>query len=392
MTAPDNSLADLPRSRTTIYDIARRSGVSPATVSRYLNGSSKVSPTFRKRIAKAIAEFDYQPSQVARALAAQRTGIVALMVPNIENPRWPEVARALEARLADAGLSLVLVLINPGADHEREHELAALDRVYRMRAEALVVSMWTYEPGDFSRLQSAGTHIVSISNDIVDPTIDAVLPDRITAVHLAIMHLAELGHRRIALIDGSANTPGVRARTATFYEAASEAGLVISPELVVHIPEPAVADRRTRIQTVLETGATAAVASDDAWAIDLWMGLEEAGLMVPRDFSIVGMDDVPPAAFVRGGLTTLAIDRSARGRLAADILLERIAGRGEDAARQIVIPPHLVVRSSTAAPAPLRHGNTTDHAAPLTAPVREDPADRETQLHAARQDVLTGTG
>nr|MBA3416733.1 LacI family DNA-binding transcriptional regulator [Chloroflexia bacterium] len=176
--------------RKTIYDIARRAGVSPATVSRYLSNSTKVSPRLQQGIAGAIADLDYQPSQVARALAGRRSGIVALAVPNIENPRWAEIAHGLEVQLTGAGLSLVLVLISPAPGRERELELASLDRVYRMRAEALVVSMRTYKPGDFGRLQRAGTHVVSISNDIVDPTVDAVLPDRLTAVGLAIEHLA----------------------------------------------------------------------------------------------------------------------------------------------------------------------------------------------------------
>lgn len=346
MTEPDESAGVLSSARKTIYDIAKRSGVSPATVSRYLNNTSNVSATFRQRIAQAIEEFDYQPSQVARALAGRRTGIVVLAVPNIDNPRWPEVARALESRLADAGLSLVLINLGPG----RERELAGLDRVYRMRAEALAVSMLTYEPGDFSRLQRAGTHVVSVSNDITDPTIDAVIPDRLTAVQLAIAHLAGLGHRQIAYVDGPARLPGVRARIAAYRAARAQAGLELEPDQVIHVPEPTSPNGGAFVRDVIEAGMTAVVAANDAWAIDLWMGLEQAGLQVPRDRSIIGMDDIPAAALVRTGLTTLALDRAARGRLAADLLLERITETGPDAARQLSIPPRLVVRSSTAPP------------------------------------------
>ncbi|MDP8923866.1 MAG: LacI family transcriptional regulator [Chloroflexota bacterium] len=346
-TEMDESARALSSARKTIYDIAKRSGVSPATVSRYLNNTSNVSAALRQRIALAIEEFDYHPSQVARALAGRRTGVVVLAVPNIDNPRWPEVARALESRLADAGLSLVLINLGAG----RERELAGLDRVYRMRAEALAISMLTYEPGDFGRLQRAGTHIVSVSNDIIDPTIDAVLPDRLTAVHLAIEHLAGLGHRRIAYIDGPIRLPGVRARIAAYRQARTKADLAMEPEQIIHVPEPTSANRGEFVRAVLDTRATAAVAANDAWAIDLWMGLEQAGLQVPRDCSIIGMDDIPAAALVRTGLTTLALDRAARGRLAADLLIERVTGTGSEAARQLSIPPRLVVRSSTVPPA-----------------------------------------
>lgn len=342
--------AETARGRNTIYDIAQRAGVSPATVSRYLNNSARISPEFQASIAEAITELDYQPSPVARALAGQRTGIVALAVPDIANPRWAEVARGLEAALATAGFSLVLVLISPGPTEQREVELAALDRVYRMRAEALVISMRTYQQGDFDRLLGAGTHVVSVSNDIIDSTIDAVVPDRITAVQQGVEHLAGLGHRRIAFIDGPGSLPGVHVRTATFLDACQEAGLEADPGVVITMPEPALGYDGSFIQQVLDLGTTAALATNDAWAIDLWMGLEQLGYQVPGDLSIVGMDDIPMAAVVRTGLTTLAIDRLERGRLAAELLLQRIAEPNQDGARRLLIPPRLVVRTSTAPP------------------------------------------
>jgi LacI family transcriptional regulator len=337
--------------RKTIYDIASRSGVSPATVSRYLNNTSNVSPAFRERIATVIKELDYHPSQAARALAGHRTGIVVLAVPNIDNPRWPEVARALESRLADAGLSLVLINLGTG----RERELAGLQRVFRMRAEALVISMLTYEPGDFSQLQRAGTQVISVSNDIVDRDISAVLPDRRTGVQLAVQHLAGLGHQRLALIDGPARLPGVQARISAYRDACERASIALEPDLFVHMPEPTMASGDAFILNVLGTGATAVLATNDTWAIDLWMGLERLGLRVPADVSLVGMDDIPSARLVRTGLTTIALDREARGRAAADLLIERRAD-AMARPRQVLIPPRLVVRASTAPPAPNGRG------------------------------------
>lgn len=343
------------RGRNTIYDIAQRAGVSPATVSRYLNNSARITPHLREGIAAAIAELDYQPSPVARALAGQRTGIVALGVPDIANPRWAEVARGLEAALATAGLSLVLVLISPDAEHQREIELAMLDRVYRMRAEALVVSMRTYEPGDFNRLKQAGTHVVSISNDIVDPTVDSVVPDRITAVQQGVDHLAGLGHRRIAFVDGPGSLAGVHARIEAFREACLRTQIGWDPELVITLPEPALGHDGSFAHDILRLGATAALVTNDQWAIDLWMALERIGRAVPGDISIVGMDDIPMAAVVRTGLTTLAMDRIERGKQAAGILQQRLSGASESATQKLLIPPYLVVRSSTASPAESGH-------------------------------------
>src|SRR4051812_7307854 len=109
-TDPDERLAR----RRTIYDLAERAGVSLGTVSRWLNGSGYVGAATRARIAAAARELEYQPSQAARALAGRRTGVVVLAVPSIANPQWPEVAEAMESRLAEAGLNLMVVNLGGG--------------------------------------------------------------------------------------------------------------------------------------------------------------------------------------------------------------------------------------------------------------------------------------
>lgn len=354
----DRPTDEVMRSHKTIYDIASRSGVSPATVSRYLNNTTNVSMAFRERIAAAIRDLDYHPSQAARALASRRTGIVVLAVPNIDNPRWPEVAHALESRLADAGLSLVLINLGTG----RARELAGLQRIARMRAEALVISMLTYEPGDFALLRRAGTQVISVSNDIVDPGVSAVLPDRLTGVQLAIEHLASLGHQRVALVDGPATLPGVQARARAYREVCMRGGLAMDSSLIIQMPDPTSGSGDALVRGVLDTGATAVLATNDIWAIELWMGLERLGLRAPGDVSIVGMDDIPSAAIVRTGLTTIALDREARGRFAADLLIEQRADTLVSP-RRILIPPRLIVRSSTGPPAtanvPIDQGRTS---------------------------------
>ncbi|MCC6176038.1 MAG: LacI family DNA-binding transcriptional regulator [Chloroflexi bacterium] len=329
----------------TIYDIAERAGVSLSTVSRCLNQSGYVGAATRTRIEAAIRDLDYQPSQAARALAGQRSGIVVLAVPGIANPQWPEVAMAMEERLAEAGLSLIVANAIG-----RARELAVLDQVRRMRADGLAISATRFEPHDFDRLRRSGVHIISLSRDIDDPSLDSVLPDRPRAIMLAIEHLALLGHRRIAMVHGVGGPVAKASRIAAYRSAREWASLSDEPELLVEVAEPTMVHGERAAADVLRLGATAVVASGDFLAIGVWLGLEEAGCEIPRDVSIVGMDDIEAAALVRGGLTTVALDRHERGRLIADLLLDRIAGTASDGPRHLVVRPRLVLRHSTALP------------------------------------------
>jgi LacI family transcriptional regulator, galactose operon repressor len=335
-----------PVSRQTIYDLAQRAGVSLGTVSRWLNGSGYVGAATRARIEAAARELDYQPSQAARALAGRRSGIVVLAVPSIANPQWPEVAQAMEDRLRANRLSLLLVNVGGG----RQHELEGIHQALRLRADGLAISMRDFQPGDFDRLRRAGTHIVSLSRDIDDPSLDAVLPDRPAAISLAVEHLAGIGHRRIALVHGSGGPVAFRSRVAAYRTVRKRVGLASESGLFVEVPEATLPAGVAAAARLVQTGATAAVATGDALAIGLWIGLEQAGLAIPRDLSLVGMDDIEAAALVRSGLTTVALDRAERGRAVAELLLERINGTGADSPRHIFIRPQLVVRASTAPP------------------------------------------
>ena len=332
--------------RRTIYDIAARAGVSLATVSRCLNRSGYVGAAARARIESAVRELDYQPSLAARVLAGRRSGLVVLAVPSVANPQWPEVAVALESRLGEAGLSLVVVNLSGG----RPRELSALDQIRRLRPDGLAISMVDFEPGDFARLRRAGTHIVSLSRDIDDAGVDAVLPDRPRAIRLAVEHLAGLGHRRIGLLHGQGGRVAAPSRRAAYREARQRVGLADEQEIFLSVCEPSMAAGLAAAERVHRSGATAIVTSGDVVAIGLWLGLERAGLGVPRDVSIVGMDDIDAAALVRSGLTTVALDRAKRGRLIAELLVARISGACTDSPRHLLIEPRLVVRTSTAPP------------------------------------------
>jgi LacI family transcriptional regulator len=337
--------------RRTIYDVADRAGVSLATVSRFMNGSGYVGADTRNRIETAIRELDYVPSQPARALGGGRSGLVVLGVRHLANPRWTEMALAMETILREYGLSLVLLSIGT----ERERELAALEQMRRLRAEGVAIAMAHAEPGDFERLRRAGIHVVTLAGFVADPTMDAVFPDRPRGVEIAVEHLVGLGHRRIGVFDSTANQRAMETRVEAHLAILRRFGLDADPSLVFGVEQATMAAAGERAPHVRDVGVTAVIAIGDVLAIGLWLALERLGLQVPDDVSIVGMDDIELAVAVRSGLTTIAFERHEQARQVVDLLLARLHRNGPAGPIHRRLEPQLVVRGSTGPVRSLHH-------------------------------------
>ena len=338
--------------RRTIYDVAGRAGVSLATVSRFMNGSGYVGAKARTRIEAAIRELDYVPSQPARALGGRGSGLVILGVRHLENPRWTEMALAMETYLREHGLSLVLLSIGT----ERERELAALEQMRRLRAEGVAIAMAHAEPGDFERLRRAGINVVTLAGYVADPTLDAIFPDRPGGVEIAVEHLVSLGHRRIAVFDSSANRRAMETRVEAHLAVLRRFDLEADPDLVFGVEQatmPAAGELAPRVR---DSGATAVICVGDVLAIGLWLALERLGVNVPGDLSIVGMDDVDLAGAVRSGLTTVAFERHEQARQVVELLVARMSGTGPDGPVHRRLEPRLLVRGSTAPVTPRYRG------------------------------------
>src|SRR5688572_1761893 len=256
--------------RRTIYDVASHAGVSLATVSRYLNGSGYVGAKARTRIEAAIRELDYVPSQPARALGGRGSGLVILGVRHLENPRWTEMALAMETFLREHGLSLVLLSIGT----ERERELAALEQMRRLRAEGVAIAMAHAEPGDFERLRRAGIKVVTLAGYVADPTLDAIFPDRPHGVEIAVEHLVGLGHRRIAVFDSTANQRAMETRVEAHLAVQRRFDLEVDPSLVFGVEQATMTAAGGLAPRVRDSGATAVIAVGDVLAIGLWLALE----------------------------------------------------------------------------------------------------------------------
>lgn len=322
--------------RPTMEDVAARAGVSRALVSLVMRGSPKVSAARRSAVLAAAAELGYSPHAMARSLASRTSHVLGVMVSDLHNPFWAEVVDGLDLYARHEGFELV---INTGGrDPARERQALASLASFRPAGIALLGSV---VPSSSISAASLEGPLVLVSRSSRTSTVDTVNDDGRTGSALAVDHLVSLGHREIVHIDGGGGSQSAPRRTG--YRVAMERhGL--TPRVVRG--EYTEAAGAAAIRT-LTAPFTAVVAANDLNAVGVLSALAELGLRVPEDVSVVGYDNTWLAALRHIGLTTIDQPRHDMGRLAAEALIARVRGQSTRAAR-LVVPPSLVVRTSTA--------------------------------------------
>lgn len=327
--------------RPTIADVASRSGVSTATVSRVLSGASAGSPTTRARVLAAAKELDYRPSAVARALKVQATRTFGLLVTDIQNPFFPQLVSAIEAEAVASGYGLVLC--NTSDDPARE--LAALDLLIERRVDGIMVASSRAQRRHAALLREIGVPVVLLNSGRVEglPSIDTA---QRRGARLAADHLLELGHRRIGHISAPRTNAAAADRLAGARDAVRSFGE--DAELFVvdgdsHVEGGAAA--ASRLITIAR--CTGIVCYNDLTAIGALRGVRSAGLRVPEDVGIVGFDDIDLAAWIDPPLTTVRQPTGAMGRWAVDCLVRLATGAGPIEPASVHLEPELVVRGST---------------------------------------------
>ena len=334
---------------STIADVAQRSGVSTATVSRVLSGAAPARDATRERVLAAARELEYRPSAIARALKRSETRTIGLLITDIGNPFFPQVVRAVEDEAHRRGYAVVLC--NAADDPERE--LAYLDVLLERRVDGLIVASARTTRRHADRLASVPMPVV-----LVNAEGPAGGRPRITVAHrrgarLAAEHLLALGHRRLAHITAPASGAGAaRLRKAGVTDALRAAGLdpttLALAEGDEHVEGGA---RATELLLAVRPAVTGIVCYNDLTAVGALRAVRSAGRRVPQDVSLVGFDDIELAAWTDPPLTTVRQPTDVLGRWAVERLTEPAAMEAE----RVVLQPTLVVRGSTAPP-PRRQG------------------------------------
>ncbi|WP_245713643.1 LacI family DNA-binding transcriptional regulator [Nocardia vaccinii] len=331
--------------RPTMQDVAARAGVSRALVSLVMRDSPKVSEHRRRAVLAAAAELGYRPHTMARSLASRTSNIVGVLVSDLHNAFFADVVEAMDGAAQQAGLELIL---NTGR-RSPARERTALSSLLAFRPGGIILLSPVLAAAAI-REASTQCPVVMVSRSSSVAGVDTVDDDGETGSALAVDHLVTLGHKRIVHFDGGAAfsaTPRRKGYVAAMHRHGLEP-LVVPSE---HTDEAGIAAVR-KLLTVFSPNnfPTALVCGNDFNAVGAMSALEDAGLRVPQDVSIVGYDNSSLAALRHVALTTIDQPRTEIGRLAVEALAQRLHADRTDPVRRR-IQPALIVRATTAAPA-----------------------------------------
>lgn len=328
----------------TMKDVAQQVGVSVQTVSAVINDKPGFTPETRKRVLAAIQQLGYRPFSVARSLRTRRTHTIALIVPDIANPSFSTIASAAEDVAHASGFSLVNYNTHESSEREANYIRTAAERWVD---GVLFVSARDQIHG-LESLQKAGIPCVAIDRNPESYSGPSVTLDNVKAGELATTHLIDLGHTRLAHIGGPQRLGLARERLSGFQRALESHSL--SEGLVINSTGWTCNDGYCAFQTLLEakTRPTALFAASDRIAIGAMHAANQAGLHIPEDISIVGLDDVELAAYQNPPLTTVQQSFTELATLAMKLLLALLNDEDPEDT-QLVMTPHLIVRKSTTA-------------------------------------------
>jgi DNA-binding LacI/PurR family transcriptional regulator len=331
-------------SQVNMTDIARAAGVSMATTSRALNGAPGVAPATRERVLRAAREHAYVVSPEASRLSRGTTRRIAVVVPHLSRWFFSAMLEGVESALRRADLDLLLYRLGEGDERSSFFERLPA----RRKVDGLIVVGFPVSEPEQERLALMGVQIVAAGGQVA-PYPYVSIDDQAAGTQ-AMNHLLNLGHRRIAMIDTidpNASEWPVDGRALAYTEALEAAGVEVEPDLFLRVPWGAAAGAEAMATLLtLREPPTAVFAHSDEIAMGALRTIRQAGLKVPEDISVIGVDDHPLA--VELGLTTIRQDVQRQGELAAQVMVDALAGAPQH--EPTLLPTRLVLRSSTGRP------------------------------------------
>jgi DNA-binding LacI/PurR family transcriptional regulator len=323
-------------------DVAREAGVSRALVSLVMREQPNVSAARRARVLAAAEHLGYRPNAMARSLASRRTKTVGVVLDDLRNPFFAEIAGGVEELASRLGYQM---LISAGGRQARR-ERAALATLLEYRVDGVILVSPRMQVADI-RAAAAEVPVVMVGRQVRGIDADFVTIDEGHGVELVLGHLLALGHERVTHVDGGTGAGGPQRRTA-FLRGMRRRRLAAGASVIRGDFTEEAGVNAARMLLAESALPTAVFAANDLVAAGLLGGFDQAGVDVPGDVSIVGYDNISIAHLAHVSLTTVHQPRSAMGQMALELLLDRIDNRRHSIVR--VVEPSLVVRSTTAPP------------------------------------------
>ena len=331
---------------TTIYDVAKKAGVSIATVSRVLNNSSAVSERTRQQVKKAIEDLNYTPNVIASALTKKSTLTLGLLIPDISNPFFSELSRGVEDASNDFGFNTVMC----NTDYSSEKEATYISLLRQKSVDGFIISTAHYNDQNVISLLKENVPLVLLGRDIEDSEgypVDVVGSDNVKGGYIATKHLIELGHEKIACLLGPPQIKVNLEREFGYIKAMEEAKLKVYHEIVGYGDFKLEFGYKKTLKILKgHIKPTAFFAANDLTALGVIRALKTLDISVPKNVSVVGYDNTILAEMTDPPLTTVNQQMRKMGYLATELLIKKIKGE-RTVNERVVLDIDLVVRKST---------------------------------------------
>lgn len=336
-------------SKTTIKDIARKLQVSATTVSNALNNKPGVGKSARKKILNLAKEMGYQPNYFAKGLVSRQSYAIGLIITNIADPFYPDLALGAQEKASESGYSMMLFNTNHGIDNERR----IIEMLKSKGVDGILLATVQQDDPNIDLLNEIQIPYVLVNRLILNPKkasqIDSVSLDNYGGAYKAAIHLCRLGHTRIAIITGDMQSSTAIMRTQGSKDAFAEFGISIKPEWIIeggYSKDSAY----LAVQDILnqKERPTAVFTQDDNMALGVREAAYEAGLKIPEDLALVGFNDIYISSLTGIELTTISHNQYNMGMASAEMLINKLQHSAERSgiSNKIVMETELVIRKS----------------------------------------------
>lgn len=329
-----------------IKDVARAAGVSTATVSHVINETRYVSAATREKVLHAIEHCNYYPNAHARSLASGRSQMIGLIISDISNPFFPELVKSIEAAAFEHGYDVIL----SNTSYDAKRAANYVRRIIERKVAGVALMTSELDSGLIDELARRQVSVVFLDLGAAGERMSTLAVDYHVGIEEAIRHLVALGHRRIAYIGGPPRLPSAMKRLEAFHDSVERflPDSLLLPPLVYEGDFRLEGGRRAaREMLAADVLPTALLVANDMMALGAMQECRAAGLVLPRDLSIIGFDDIAFAALADPPLTTVRLPREELGRCAIEALMATIE-RPDQGGAKIRIPTYLITRGSTA--------------------------------------------